>query len=231
MYENLSEHELKNRLKENKDYIFIRNMSVGLTVGWFAVAGILYVGVDLVAAIICAVTGVIFIIPLSLATYFAQRKQIIKKIQEDTTYGTNADAGGDYQANPYAYTEGQNNNHGSNKAAEILINIGASYALGKAVTKAMDDKPIFKMPEVGGRDPLADAKKAKEIARNVGQKRTKVSLVNGGSGWVSVSPNGSQTLTDYGNRRVAVYNAIKNETTDGNGHKIGEGNLLGKFYR
>ncbi len=231
MEENLSKLELKNRLKEDKDYNFYCKLSIGMVVGWFVVACILYVVVNPVAAIICAVCGVIFIIPLSLGTYFSQKKRIIKKIQEGGISGTNMDSGVDYQANPYAYSGGQNNKTAANKAAETLLNVGASYALGKAVTKAMDDKPIFKMPEVGGRDPLADAKAAREKARNVGQNRTKVSLVKGGSGWLSVSPNGSQTLTDSGNRRVAVYDAIRNETTDGNAHKIGKGNLLGQFYR
>ena len=231
MEENLSKLELKNRLKEDKDYNFYCKLSIGMVVGWFVGSGILYVAVNSLAAIIGVVIGVIFVIPLSLGTYFSQKKRILKKIQEDAIYGSNVDIGGDYQANPYAYNGGQNTNSTADKVAETLLNIGASYALGKAVTKAMDDKPIFKMPEAGGRDPLADAKAAREKARNVGQNRTKVSLVKGGSGWLSVSPNGSQTLTDSGNRRVAVYDAIRNETTDGNAHKIGKGNLLGQFYR
>ena len=222
---------LRELAKKHPDTLFSKRFAIGMVVGTFAVAGILYFAVNQIAAIICVVVGVVFMIPLAIATYFASIKTSMKKIevekqQELKDYYASR---GEYVVT--GYTHNDNPNRVGDKVANVLLNVGASYALGKAVTKVMDEKPIIKLPKSNARDVLTSSREARYNANNIGKSRTKVTLTTGKGGWLEPTANGSLVLVDLSNNRVARYDSVKNETTDGRGHVVGKGNLLGKYYR
>ncbi len=117
-----------------------------------------------------------------------------------------------------------------NPGAKFVAKAATSYVLGKAAISAMDEMGIG----IPKRNPYSDKYRdtwknadRRSISQNVVNKRVRVSSADGKrSLFITTMPNGSQYLSDTGNRRVGHYDAIRNETTDGNGRLLGKGNLL-----
>lgn len=217
MAENLTDEKLDLLIKNDSEFIFTKKMIIFLLITWISISVILFSVVDEEACIIGFVIGIVFLCPILFATYKIQKKQSRIKILSNYYGGDNTNKSNTNRDYEETRTYSTSANQQRNTVEDIAVNIAASYALGQAVSKAMDEHPIIKFPN--------------DNSRNLYTNRTKVSLVKGGRGWLSILPNGNQLLTDLVDRRIAAYDAFSNETVDGNFNKIGKGNMLGQFYR
>jgi len=106
----------------------------------------------------------------------------------------------------------------------------ASYALGKAATTMMDAGKQNVKSENTNAERYAKAQRDAMNRRNLSSTRKNsretVRFKNGGNGYIETESNGAQYLVDYGHHRIGSYDPIRNETYDGNGRKVGKGNLL-----
>lgn len=105
-----------------------------------------------------------------------------------------------------------------------------SYTLGKAATTMMNAGKQNVKSENPNAERYAKAQRDAMNHRNLSSTRKNgretVRFKNGGNGYIEIESNGAQYLVDYGHHRIGSYDPIRNETYDGNGRKVGKGNLL-----
>ncbi|MCD7732327.1 MAG: hypothetical protein LUH56_02660 [Oscillospiraceae bacterium] len=136
------------------------------------------------------------------------------------------------QQQNFAPTNVKASNSGS-AAGKAAVDIAASYAMGKAATNAISNtRPVSNMrsnPSTTaerGRQ-AREAAKANQSMSRIQRSQSKERISSGGKTYyISTMPNGTQTLTDAGGRRIGQFDSVRNVTTDKNGRRVGNGNLL-----
>ena len=113
--------------------------------------------------------------------------------------------------------------------SSIVRDAVASYALGKTVTSETRESTLTNNPYTERYAEIQ--KKASESRMSYKQTTTKqrVTLSNGRGAYLYIMPDGHQELVDFSGRRIAVYDPLKDRTTEGNTKVIGKGNLLSKY--
>ncbi len=195
-----------------------------------------------------AIAALIVLLVMMIRTAKQQKKYLIrieKEIQENgntaewwnennKAYRNYMNAHGGYvtQSQKSSPTK-ENKNVGGNTAGKVVADVAASYAMGSAARKVIDNTPpvsnLKRNPSTTadrGRRAQETAKANQAARRNQG-KQSKERISSGGKTYfISTMPNGNQTLTDARGKRVGLFDSTRNITTDGNGRKIGKGNLL-----
>ncbi len=157
----------------------------------------------------------------------------VKRIKYDPPVADKQNNYSEYNDNDEDDTEYIVDNSRSKSAGNVALGVVASYALGKAATKAMDDAGIGIAKSNPNTERYMAAHKSARESGNLSQRaksnnKQRVKLSNGRGAYLYTMPNGDQQLTDLNGRRIANYDASSNKTSEGI-KVIGKGNLISTF--